>query len=80
MVYKLFWYDKLGVSQSNDIEEPGKNWLALVKYARETDYSIGKANGRKWELSGLCEVSVCHLFFYSVKSLLVYSVQNSETI
>ena len=29
MVYKLFWYDKLGVSQSNDIEEPGKNWQSL---------------------------------------------------
>lgn len=26
MAYKLFWYDKLGVSQSNDIEESGKNW------------------------------------------------------
>ena len=25
MVYKLFWYDKLG----NDIEEPGKNWQSL---------------------------------------------------
>ena len=29
MVYKLFWYDKLGVSQSNDIEESGKNWQSL---------------------------------------------------
>ena len=29
MAYKLFWYDKLGVSQSNDIEEPGKNWQSL---------------------------------------------------
>ncbi|WP_272941015.1 YcfL family protein [Actinobacillus minor] len=29
MVYKLFWYDKLGVSQSNDIEELGKNWQSL---------------------------------------------------
>ena len=29
MAYKLFWYDKLGVSQSNDIEESGKNWQSL---------------------------------------------------
>lgn len=29
MVYKLFWYDKLGVSQSNDLEESGKNWQPL---------------------------------------------------
>ena len=72
MVYKLFWYDKLGVSQSNDIEEPGKNWLALVKYAREADYSTGKANGRKWELSGLCEVSMVidDLFIKCLKNIM----------
>lgn len=29
MVYKLFWYDKLGVSQSHDLEESGKNWQSL---------------------------------------------------